>query len=224
MATADRPGKTGGRSLWQGPALPRQRRIADVFSPIDKDRPLAERIRVGTVIGSLREGSLNRMVERRFADHGKDRMDVREIDIRDLPMFNQDLEATPPAEWVRLRDAVREVDAIAFFTPEYNRSVPAVLKNAIDVGSRPYGQSVWAGKPAIVVSGSIGATGGFGANHALRQSLSFLDMPTMQQPEAYLGGLADKFGPDGTIMDDSLDGFIAKIAAAAADWYAKILK
>jgi chromate reductase len=130
------------------------------------------------------------------------KMEIAEIGA--LPLYDQDLEdATPkPAAWLAFRDAIRGVDAVLFVTPEYNRSVPGVLKNAIDVGSRPYGQSVWTHKPAAIVSVSPGALGAFGANHHLRQSLVFLDMHPLQQPEMYIGGAASLFDADGKIAND----------------------
>ena len=127
----------------------------------------------------------------------------------------------PPAPWTAFRERVRSFDGYLFVTPEYNRSVPAVLKNALDVGSRPYGQSVWGGKPGAVVSVSPGATGGFGANHHLRQSLVFLDVPAMQQPEAYIGGAAQLFEADGRITNESTREFLTKFMVAFAAWVAK---
>ncbi|WP_162868248.1 NADPH-dependent FMN reductase, partial [Pseudomonas viridiflava] len=106
----------------------------------------------------------------------------------------------PPA-YTAFRDQVKAADALLFITPEYNRSVPAPLKNAIDVGSRPYGQSAFSGKAGAVVSASPGAVGGFGANHHLRQSMVFLDVHMLQQPEAYLGGAGSFFSEDGTLSD-----------------------
>jgi len=119
---------------------------------------------------------------------------------------------------MRFRDRMRTADAVLFATPEYNRSVPAVLKNAIDVGSRPYGKSVFAGKPAAVASVSPGSLGAFGANHHLRQSLVFLDMPTLQQPEVYLGGVADLVDAQGNITNDGTREFLTKFMAAFARW------
>ncbi len=116
------------------------------------------------------------------------------------------------------RNAVRAVDAILFVTPEYNRSVPGVLKNAIDVGSRPYGQSVWDRKPAAVMSVSPGAIGAFGANHHLRQSLVFLNMPTLQQPEAYVGGAASLFAEDGSLAKDGTRDFFRNFMERFAGW------
>jgi chromate reductase len=117
-----------------------------------------------------------------------------------------------------LRDEVRATDGVLFVTPEYNRSVPAALKNALDVGSRPYGQSVWDGKPAAVVSVSPGALAGFGANHHLRQSLVVLNMPTLQQPEAYIGSAADLFAPDGRIANPATAQFLAQFVGAFDGW------
>lgn len=138
----------------------------------------------------------------------------------DLPLYNQDLDgADAPAAWSEFRDAVRPVDGVLFGSPEYNRSMSGTIKNAIDVGSRPYGKSVWSKKPAAVFSGSPGMTGGFGSNHHLRQSCVFLDMPMMQQPEAYWGLLNDdKLGMDGSIHDPALAKFVTAFAVAFADW------
>jgi chromate reductase len=107
---------------------------------------------------------------------------------------------------------------VMFVTPEYNRSVPGVLKNAIDVGSRPYGQSVFAGKPAAVISNSPGAMGGFGANQHLRQALVFLDVPTLQQPEAYIGGVGALFDEAGEITNPGTRDFVTKFMAAFGAW------
>jgi chromate reductase len=113
---------------------------------------------------------------------------------------------------------VRAADALLFVTPEYNRSVPGFLKNAIDVGSRPYGKSVWTGKPGAIVSVSPGALGAFGANHHLRQSLVFLDVPAMQQPEAYIGGAAAMFDEAGTLTNETTKAFLTKFMTAFAAW------
>jgi chromate reductase len=146
---------------------------------------------VAVIVGSLRKGSLNRLAARALATLAPAGLALEEVEIRALPLYDQDLETdAPPAAWTAFRDRVRRCDAVLFVTPEYNRSVPGALKNALDVGSRPYGRSAWAGKPAAIVSVSPGALGAFGANHHLRQSLVFLDMPAMQQPEAYVGGAA----------------------------------
>jgi chromate reductase len=140
------------------------------------------------------------------------------VEIGQLPFYNQDLEDIPQPAWTAFRDRVRVADAVLFVTPEYNRSVPGVLKNAIDVGSRPHGSSVWSGKPAAVVSVSPGAIGGFGANHHLRQSLVFLDMPAMQQPEAYIGNAGALFDDEGHVTNDDRRRLLQTFASTFAAW------
>jgi chromate reductase len=124
----------------------------------------------------------------------------------------------PPAAWVAFRDAIRPCDGVLFVTPEFNRSVPGALKNAIDVGSRPYGKSVWSSKPCSVISVSPGPIGAFGANHHLRQSFVFLDMPAMQQPEAYIGNAGTLFDDSGSITEGRTREFITKFMATFAAW------
>ncbi|MGC1564209.1 MAG: NAD(P)H-dependent oxidoreductase, partial [Bradyrhizobium sp.] len=113
---------------------------------------------------------------------------------------------------------IKSADAVLFVTPEHNRSVPAALKNALDVGSRPYGQSAWNGKPGGVVSASPGDIGGFGANHHLRQSLVYLNVPAMAQPEAYLGGADKYFGAIGKLANDGTRKFLESFMQAYASW------
>ena len=173
---------------------------------------------VATLVGSLRRGSLNRMAARAIEKLAPESLAFDEVGIGDLPLYNEDLEQNPPAQWTRFRDRVRGADAVLFVTPEYNRSVPGLLKNAIDVGSRPYGKSVWSRKPAAVVSVSPGAIGGFGANHHLRQSLVFLDMPVLQQPEAYIGQAANLFDEDGGVKNEGTEKFLRSFAEAFAAW------
>jgi chromate reductase len=180
--------------------------------------------RIAMLVGSLRKASLNRKVARAMATLAPPGLEFDFVEIGDLPLYNEDLDkGSPPEAWQRFRDRVRATDAVIFFTPEYNRSVPGVLKNAIDVGSRPYGASIWSGKPAAVVSVSPGAIGGFGANHHLRQSLVFLDMPVMQQPEAYLGGAGGFFGDDGEIKVDGTRKFLETIIQSFARWIELVL-
>ncbi|HEX9306409.1 MAG TPA: NAD(P)H-dependent oxidoreductase, partial [Anaeromyxobacter sp.] len=135
-----------------------------------------------------------------------------------------DHDANPPAEWTAFRKRVRAADAVLFVTPEYNRSVPGVLKNAIDVASRPYGHSAWAGKPAAIASVSPGVLSGFGANHHLRQSLVFLDMPTMQQPETYIGGVAGLLDAHGNLVNEGTREHLRKFVEAFAAWIEKIVR
>lgn len=139
------------------------------------------------------------------------------IEIGSLPLYNQDLEANPPAEWAAFRQKLRAASGVLFVTPEYNRSVPGVLKNAIDVASRPKETSAISKKPAAIASCSPGAYGAFGANHHLRQSLVFLDMPTLQQPELYLAAIDKQFDADGK-PSDSLRELLGKFIKTFATW------
>jgi len=181
--------------------------------------------KIAIIVGSLREGSLNRKVARSICAIRNDNLDCSMIEIGDLPLFNQDLEMTPPEQWVRFKDQVVAVDGILFCSPEYNRGMPGVLKNAIDVGSRPYGKSVWDRKPAAIITASTGAIGGALANHQIRQSCVFLNMPVMQQPEAYLGKISDdSFGEDGLLVDGPLKKIVEKLAHAFAEWVKMILE
>ena len=179
---------------------------------------MAER-NVAIVVGSLREGSLNRRLSHELVRLAPAGLRFTEVGIGALPLYNEDLEkGTPPREWAGFREAIGATDAVLFVTPEYNRSMPGVLKNAIDVGSRPYGRSAWAKKPGAIVSVTSGALGAFGANHHLRQSCVFLDMPIMPQPEAYLSGAGDFFAEDGSIADPSLTRLLTRFMKAFADW------
>jgi chromate reductase len=174
--------------------------------------------RVAVIVGSLRKASFNRKMALALAGLAPETLKLGIVEIGALPLYDEDLEADVPAAWRSFRDAVRAHDAVLFVTPEYNRSVPGALKNAIDVGSRPYGQSVWSKKPAAVVSVSPGGIGGFGANHHLRQSLVFLDMPVLQQPEAYVGGAASLFAEDGSIAAEGTRKFLTGLMATFATW------
>ena len=176
---------------------------------------------VAMVIGSLRKDSVSRKLANAFASLQPE-LQFNAVGIGDLPLFNQDREADPPAEWVRFRQEIAACDAVLFVTPEYNRSVPGVLKNALDVGSRPYGQSVWNGKPGAVISVSPGAVGGFGANHHLRQSLVFLNVPLLSQ-EAYVGNAFSLFDETGALINDGTRDFLRAQGAAFAAWIERIL-
>jgi chromate reductase len=174
---------------------------------------------IAVLVGSLRKESWTRKVVNAMIELAPKSLTFEHVEIGALPHYNQDLDPDrAPAEWVAFRDRIRPVDGVLFATPEYNRSVPGVLKNAIDVGSRPYGKSVWAGKPAGVVSVTPGALGAFGANHHLRQSLVFLDMPTLQQPEAYINQAGTLFGADGKLAKDDTREFFTKYMTAFAAW------
>src|SRR4030088_89931 len=167
------------------------------------DKIKMDKIRdVAVIVGSLRKGSLNRQVANWLAELPPATLKLNIIDIGDLPIYNQDGDEEPPASWREFRDRIKAADAVLFVAPEHNRSVPAALKNALDVGSRHYGNNVWSGKPGAVVSVSPGGIGGFGANHHLRQSLVFLNVPAMAQPEAYIGGADKLFDATGKLAND----------------------
>ncbi|MEO7324342.1 MAG: NADPH-dependent FMN reductase [Dokdonella sp.] len=174
---------------------------------------------VVVLVGSLRKESLNRKVAVALIGIAPASLQLEIVEIGDLPLYNADLdEATVPPAYTTFRERVRRAHGVLFVTPEYNRSVPGALKNAIDVGSRPYGKSVWSGKPAAIVSASPGAIGGFGANHHLRQSLVFLDMPALQQPEAYIGGVDKLFDESNKLTNDSTRQFLGRFMQAYAAW------
>ena len=184
---------------------------------------MASKRKVAVVVGSLRKGSYNRMVAHALMELAPESLALEVVEIGQLPLYDQDADSgTPPSAWSAFRQQVKAADAVLFVTPEYNRSVPGVLKNAIDVGSRPYGQSAWDGKPGAVVSVSPGALGAFGANHHLRQSLVFLNVPVLQQPEAYIGGAADLFDASGKLKNDSTRDFLKKLMQSFAAWIEKI--
>jgi chromate reductase len=174
------------------------------------------------IVGSLRKESFNRKMALAMSELAPASLNLEIVEIGQLPLYNQDLDPdNAPAPWKDFRARVKKADGVLFVTPEYNRSVPAALKNALDVGSRPYGQSVWDKKPAAVASVSPGAVGGFGANHHLRQSLVFLNMPTLQQPEAYIGGADKLFDASGKIANDGTRDFVTKFIGAFAAWVDK---
>jgi chromate reductase len=174
--------------------------------------------RIAVIVGSLRKESFNRKMAKALAALAPESLKLEIVEIGELTLFNQDFEDTPPRDWVEFREQLLKYDGFLFVTPEYNRSVPGVLKNAIDVGSRPYGKSVWNGKPGAVISVTPGALGGFGANHHLRQSLVFLNVPTMHQPEAYIANAANLFDENGNLINDSTREFAVKYIHAFAAW------
>jgi len=141
---------------------------------------------IGVVVGSLRKESINRKLAQALMKLGPPDFTFKELRIGDLPLYNQDDDKSQATEVQRLKSELRAVDAVIFVTPEYNRSIPGVLKNAIDHASRPYGQSAWAGKPAGLIGASIGAVGTAIAQSHMRAVLGFLDMPALAQPEAYI--------------------------------------
>jgi chromate reductase len=171
---------------------------------------------VAVIVGSLRKDSVSRKVANAFAALTPN-LKFNIVEIGDLPHFDQDLESDPPAQWVRFREEIAAADAVLFVTPEFNRSVPGALKNAIDVGSRPYGQSIWNSKPGAVISQSPGGIGGFGSNHHLRQSLMFLNVPLLSQ-EAYIGGSWSLFDDNGELINESTTEFLRAYGQQFSAW------
>jgi chromate reductase len=175
---------------------------------------------VAVLIGSLRKKSFNRMLVHAMMGLEPDRLRFKIVEIGDLPFYNDDLEADTPAPWKAVRDTVASADAVLFATPEYNRSVPAALKNAVDVLSRPFGNSALIGKPAAVATASPGNLGGFGANHHLRQSLVCLGVNVMPAPEFYLSGVASVFNDEGAIINTKTAEFMTKFLNEFSRWTA----
>lgn len=170
---------------------------------------------IGIIVGSLRKESYNKKVANFLIENSPDGYRFELIEIGDLPLYNQDYDdGETPTAYHPFREKVKSAQGIIFVTPEYNRSVPGALKNALDVGSRPYGSSVWDGKPALVISSSISAISGFGANHHLRQSLVFLNMPVLQQPEVYLANVQDFFNENGQLDHDDTGNFLQEVLEA----------
>lgn len=172
---------------------------------------------IAVLVGSLRRESFSRKLALALAALAPPTLRLNIVEIGDLSFYNQDYEESPPTAWTTFRQAIKAADGVLFVTPEYNRSVPAVLKNALDVGSRPYGASAWDGKPGAVISQSPGAIGGFGANHVLRQSLVFLNVPALQR-EAYVGGSAELFTREGKIAKPETEAFLKSYLDAFAEW------
>lgn len=173
---------------------------------------------IAVLVGSLRKESFNRKMANALIGMAPPSLALEIVEIRNLPLYNQDDDVNPPAASAAFKARIQQADAVLFVTPEYNRSVPGSLKNAIDIASRPSGKSAWNGKPAALISVSPGAIGAFGANHHLRQSLVFLNMPALQQPEAYIGGAAGLFDDQGKLVNDSTRDFLKKFLDAFVAW------
>jgi chromate reductase, NAD(P)H dehydrogenase (quinone) len=175
---------------------------------------------VAVLAGSLRRDSINRKVAQVLIELAPSSLRPVVVEIKELPLYNQDSEAAAPAAWTQFREAIKAAEAVLFVTPEYNRSIPAALKNAVDVGSRPYGKNAWNAKPGAVVSASPGAIGGFGANHHLRQSLMSVNVRVMPQPEVYLSAADKLFDADGKLANQGTREFLQKFMQAFAAWIA----
>ncbi|MBV9947408.1 MAG: NAD(P)H-dependent oxidoreductase [Myxococcales bacterium] len=179
---------------------------------------MPQRLTVAVLIGSLRRESVSRRLARALIAAAPAGLDCRIVEIGDLTLYNEDLESDPPAAWSLFRGAVRAADALLFVTPEYNRSIPGGLKNALDVGSRPHGQNVFGGRPGAVASVTPSKLGGFGANHALRQALVYLDVPAMPQPELYIGSAANLFDDAGHVRNEGTRELLDRFMNAFTEW------
>lgn len=179
---------------------------------------------IGIVVGSLRKESFSRAIAKAAASLAPADLSLHFIEIGDLPLFNQDFddEGTTPEAWKRFREEVKGMDGYLFVTPEYNRSIPPVLKNALDVASRPYGSNGWAGKPGAIISVTPGGLGAFGANHHLRQVMTFLNVYMLQQPEAYISNAAALLDEKGGLADESTVSFLKKFMEAFGGWVNKV--
>jgi chromate reductase len=169
-------------------------------------------------VGSVRAASLNLKLAHALVMIQPAELKLEIVPVGGLPLYNPDIDVQAPDEWSVLRARIKRADAVLFVTPEHNRSVPAPMKNAIDIASRPYGANAWDGKPGAVISTSPGAIGGFGANHHLRQMLVFLNVPTMQQPEAYIGHVDKLFDANGNLVDEGGAKFLEGFLGAFVKW------
>ncbi|KRL51214.1 NADPH-dependent FMN reductase [Lactiplantibacillus paraplantarum DSM 10667] len=185
---------------------------------------LFDMTKYGVIVGSIRKNSYSKGVAEAIVAGLPDDAEVTYLNIAKLPLYNQDYDADSPVEYTEFRQAVAAQDAFIFVTPEHNRSIPAALKNALDVASRPWGQSVWGGKPALVASQSISGIAGVLAHHVLRQSLVFLDMPTMQQPELYIGNTDKLADENGHITNEGTQTFLAGAGKQFSEFAAKFVK
>jgi chromate reductase, NAD(P)H dehydrogenase (quinone) len=177
--------------------------------------------KIAVFVGSLRKESYCRKMAKLLIELAPESLGLSILEIDALQFYNQDLEDNAPAAWTEFRSRIRDVDGYIFVTPEYNRSVPAVLKNAIDIGSRPSGKNSWNGKAGAVVSMTPGTLGGFGANHHLRQSLSVLNVAVMPVPEAYIAGAATLFDASGKCINESTRDHMQKFMIAFAEWVSR---
>ncbi len=177
---------------------------------------------IGIITGSLRKNSFSGSIADYVKNNGPAGYTMKLIDIGGLPLYNQDSDGTDVKEYLDFRNEIKALDAVLFITPEHNRSIPAALKNALDIGSRPYGQNVWNGKPGAVISQSTGGIGGFGANHHLRQVLVFVNVLTLAQPEAYIGASHTLIDHTGALSNEETKDFLNGFLAAFAEWIEKV--
>lgn len=177
--------------------------------------------KIAVLVGSLRKESYNRKIANELIRLADGKLDLQIVEIGNLPLYNEDSDQNPPQEWTDFRKQIKDSDGILIVSPEYNRTIPGALKNAIDVGSRPYGSSVWPGKPGAVITSSVSSLGGLAANHHIRQAFVFVDVPLMQQPEAYIGNSAKIFKEDGKTVVPDTEKFLQTFVDAFQKWVEK---
>ena len=183
---------------------------------------MSKPVRILGIAGSLRRDSYNRATLRAAMELAPEGASIETFELNDIPAFNQDDEQNPPAKVVELKQRIREVDAILFVTPEYNYSVPGVLKNAIDWASRPYGDSAWSGKPVAIMGASSGMLGTARAQYHLRQSFVFLNMFPVNQPEVLISNSAQRFDAEGNLTDETTRQLIRKLLQNLVDWTVRL--
>jgi chromate reductase len=176
---------------------------------------------IDTIVGSLRKESYSLKIANALAKLAPSSLSLDVVTLAGISFFNQDLEATPPADWTAFRDKLQKSNGVLFVTPEYNRSIPGVLKNAIDVASRPYGKSSLLGRPVGIVSNSPGPLGGVSAAKHLQNILPGISGPILQQPEIYLNGVGDAFDAAGNLAKESLKPVLQQYIDAFAAHVAK---
>lgn len=184
------------------------------------DRPLT----ILGIAGSLRRQSFNRSLLRAAQELAPDGASIDIFELDGIPSFNQDEEANPPAKVAELKQRVRSAGAILFVTPEYNYSVPGVLKNAIDWASRPYGDSAWNGKPVAIMGASVGSIGTARAQYHLRQMFVFLNMYAVNQPEVMLSNAHKHFDQDGKLKDENAKKLIRQLLEELLSWTRRLQK
>jgi chromate reductase len=183
---------------------------------------MAESVNILGIAGSLRKGSYNRGLLRAAQQLAPKGISIESFDLDGIPLYNQDDDGSPPARVAELKARIRAADAVLFVTPEYNYSIPGVLKNAIDWASRPYGDSAWEGKPVAVMGASGGSQGTSRAQYHLRQCFVFLNMHALNKPEVLIGGAPQKFDAEGNLTDEKAREMVGRLVEALADWARKL--
>lgn len=174
--------------------------------------------KVAVIVGSLRKESFNRKIAKEMIRLAPKNLDLKIVEIKDLSFFNEDVEKTPPQEWTDFKNEIKNSEAVIFVSPEYNRTMPGVLKNAMEIGSRPPKENSWQGKPGAVMTVTPGAIGGLGAHNNIREALTSLDIPTMQQPAAYIGGVKDRLLEDGVTVNEATEKFLTNYLLEFEKW------